>query len=113
MPPDKQEDRPAAPRTANPTACNHADDDTHGSTLTSGFRRTERPTPWRRTREARRRVKQYAVRHLSTWCLPSNFGLGRDDLQREIARCRANGWQMWELDRRFTNPRFVPTKGIR
>lgn len=32
---------------------------------------------------------------------PSTFGLDRAELRREVARCAAAGWQLWELRARF------------
>lgn len=38
---------------------------------------------------------------------PSDFGLRRRELAGEVGRCRAHGWQRWEIAERFTDPRRV------
>ena len=35
---------------------------------------------------------------------PSRFGLSQRELAAERARCRASGWQEWELYNRFEDP---------
>jgi hypothetical protein len=39
--------------------------------------------------------------------LPSDFGLTEAELWAEIRRCRAAGWQDWEIQQRFRNPADV------
>ena len=37
----------------------------------------------------------------------SSFGLGVEELRAEVRRCEKAGWQPWEIEQRFTNPRLV------
>lgn len=38
---------------------------------------------------------------------PSTFGLSATQLRGEVDRCRAAGWEHWELRVRFVDPREV------
>ena len=40
-----------------------------------------------------------------------SFALTRAELRREVDRCRADGWQPWEIAARFTNPNRIPDEG--
>ncbi len=44
---------------------------------------------------------------------PSTFGLSRGELEAEISRCSAEGWQLWELEARFVIPERRTTETAR
>lgn len=68
-----------------------------------------------RRRRAGRRLPPLACGHRDPWdCraaphhAPDSFGLDTRELWAEIRRCERAGWQVWEIRRRFANPRTLP-----